>query len=53
MRIRTPIRTLIRTRNRITRVDTLFSYQTENRIAIRFAANRTGNRIRVDGPLIC
>jgi hypothetical protein len=36
-------------------VDALFSYRTENRIAIRFAANRTsirlGNRMRVDGPL--
>jgi hypothetical protein len=32
-------------------VDALFSYSTENRIPIRFAANRTGNRIRVDGPL--
>jgi hypothetical protein len=38
-----------------TRVDAIFSYRTENRIRIRFAANRmgicTGNCIRVDGPL--
>jgi hypothetical protein len=49
MRIRTGIRTGIRTR-----VDAIFSYRTEIRMAIRFAANRTGirmgNRIRVDGP---
>jgi hypothetical protein len=38
----------------VLRVDALFSYCTEIRIAIRFAANRKGirmgNRIRVDGP---
>jgi hypothetical protein len=55
---------MIRTRNPMgnrpairTRVDTIFSYRTEIRIAIRFAANRTaicvGNCIRVDGPLVC
>jgi hypothetical protein len=48
MRIRTGNRTAIRTR-----VDAQYSYSTEIRIAIRFAANctgiRTGNRIR---PLI-
>jgi hypothetical protein len=37
-------------------VDALFSYRTDNRIAIRFAANRTairtGNRIRVAFNLI-
>jgi hypothetical protein len=53
---------MIRTRNRTgnrkaicTRVDAVFSYRTENRIPIRFAANRTlirtGNLIRVDGSL--
>jgi hypothetical protein len=53
---------MIRTGNRMgnrtairTSVDAIFSYRTENRIAIRFAANRTGirmgNRIRLDGPL--
>jgi hypothetical protein len=39
----------------LSRVDAIFSYRTENRIPIRFAANPTGictgNRIRVDGPL--
>jgi hypothetical protein len=39
----------------VLRVDALFSYRTENRIPIRFAANRTAIRIgiliRVDGPL--
>jgi hypothetical protein len=42
-----------RTGNRLaicTRFDAIFSYSTENRIPIRYAANRTGNRIRVDGP---
>jgi hypothetical protein len=39
-----PICTKIRTRNSI--VYALFSYRTENRIAIRFAANRTPTRIR-------
>jgi hypothetical protein len=54
-----PCRMMIRTGNRTaicTRVDTTFSYRTENRIPIRFAANRTGirtgNRIRVDGLLV-
>jgi hypothetical protein len=53
---------VIRTGNRMgnrtairTGVDAIFSYRTENRIPIRFAANRTGirtgNPIRVDGPL--
>jgi hypothetical protein len=28
----------------------LVSFRTENRIAIRFATIRTGNRLRVDGP---
>jgi hypothetical protein len=50
MRIRTGIRTGIRRR-----VDAIFSYCMEIRIAIRFVANRTGirtgNRVRVDGPL--
>jgi hypothetical protein len=35
-------------------VDAIFSYGTENRIPIRFAANRTGirmgNRLRVEAP---
>jgi hypothetical protein len=35
----------------VSRVDALFSYRTDNRIAIRFVANRTlirmGNRVRV------
>jgi hypothetical protein len=54
---------MIRMGNRIgnrtaihTSVDGLFSYRKEIRIAIRFAANRTGiragNPIRVDGPLV-
>jgi hypothetical protein len=38
----------------LSRVDALFYYRTENRFAIRFAANcteiRMGNRIRVAGP---
>jgi hypothetical protein len=50
MGIRTGNRTAIRTR-----VDARYSYRTDNRIPIRFAANRTlirtGNRIRVD-PLL-
>jgi hypothetical protein len=41
--------------NRIERVDAQFSYRTQNRMAIRFAPNRTPIRtlirIRVDGPL--
>jgi hypothetical protein len=48
-RIRSVNRKVIRTR-----VEAIFSYGTENHIAIRFAPNctgvRTGNRIRVDGP---
>jgi hypothetical protein len=39
----------------VSRVDASFYYRTEIRISIRFATNRTpirtGNRIRVDGPL--
>jgi hypothetical protein len=57
-----PCRMVIRMGNRMgnrtairKRVDAIFSYRVEIRIAIRFAANRmairTGNRIRVDGPL--
>jgi ectoine hydroxylase-related dioxygenase (phytanoyl-CoA dioxygenase family) len=38
----------------LTRLDAQYSYRTEIRTAIRFAANRTlirtGNRLRVDGP---
>jgi hypothetical protein len=40
----------------VSRVDASFYYRTEIWISIRFAANptpiRTGNRIRVDGPLV-
>jgi hypothetical protein len=32
------------------REDALFSYRTVNRLPIVFAANRTGNCVRVDGP---
>jgi hypothetical protein len=39
----------------VSRVDAQFSYRTENCIPIRFVANctliRTGNHLRVDGPL--
>jgi hypothetical protein len=58
MMIRTRNSMMIRTRNSTairTRVDAIFYYRTENRIPIRFAANRTlirtGNRIGLDGPL--
>jgi hypothetical protein len=54
MRIRTGNRTGHRTVI-CTRVDAQYYYLTEILIAIRFAANRTGirtgNSIRVDGPL--
>jgi hypothetical protein len=50
-----PCRMMIRTGNRTairTREDAIFSYRTESRIPIRFAANRTGIRFRIDGSLI-